>query len=127
MKKGKKRFLGSTIGRIIVGILVLAMIMVIDQSGGLLMLLFLSVVCTFGIGGVVWIGIAYIIGCLLDLIIVGITGQKGDVEVSMKANGDLITYIMDAKKAQLTEAQIKANLLAAGWQKKDVDTAFTKV
>lgn len=81
-----------------------------------LAIIFMSILCTAGLGFILWIPFSIVVGAIVEAIWENISrmtkGKSGSTE-----NAALINFIQKARTNGLSENQIAQKLLDAGWPK----------
>ena len=126
MKSTHSGFLARTV----VGFVILSGVLAcLLGPGTLLILLVLSVVCTYGAGILPLIGISYLVGTAADMLLERrrrskIESKLKDLSPDMKA---LVLYVNVARKSGLDDGMIRRNLLDNGWGDEFITEAFGMV
>lgn len=126
----------SWINKLLVGIplLLVSMLLLLGAEGMASLLLF-SVVCTFGVGGLFWALCSFILGLVLEAILVSVYKEDSIPEINMEhktasnmpIDSDTLSiwkYIKDARAYGSSDAEIKACLVSAGWSQEKITEAY---
>ena len=116
--------------------LLLLIVLVGSIDHGLEMLA-LSVLCTFGIGGVFWLALAMLIGAILQLLLPSLRARPGTKPGRQFPGGTAVPAIRDERVQTLlleytferlqrgsSEAGVRRDLLRSGWSEAQADTAL---
>jgi len=96
-------------------------------------LLFFSVICTFGIGLIFWIGAAFLLGFLvLSLVDALIGASRGANQANSHAPADsstlaLMGYLRRSMEAGASLSQISPKLQHHGWSEAEIQAAYQRV
>lgn len=103
----------------------------------LLFLLFLSIICTFGLLGVVYVGLCYVFGRLVLKLVRSFNSSEADgaeprptAHSAAPLNPDaqrkiaLAEYVRDTTQAGYPLSSVRQQMSHAGWSDIDVDQAF---
>ena len=97
------------------------------QDGLLLMLM--SIICTAGIGLVVWIPLWWFVGWIMLLVFQALTsgfpGQDGGKQVPYKSNDQVLSqYIRTAMENGMDMNGVMSRLQRNGWTREEVESAY---
>lgn len=88
-------------------------------------LILLSTLCTLGIGGLFWIGIAALVGAGLLAVVAALRHQPITLGGRAAAEQQLITaYVQSRRQAGGDEQRIRSDLQRAGWRPAEIETAL---
>lgn len=73
-----------------------------------------SIICTGGIGGGLWLAIAYIIGTVLSLVVNLLAGSDRQ-ELLPDEHRAVERYVSEAKNRKISKGEVKMNLKNVGW------------
>lgn len=114
-----------------IGFLVLMLLLTLFNGfNNAFMILFASIVCTVGIGLVIWIPLSYAVGSFVFAIASNLSEKiqpkstKVEKPSLTKEQKALIDYIKKARKSGLTDDRITSTLLDKGWTNEAVRDAF---
>jgi hypothetical protein len=91
-------------------------------------LLFFSIICTLGIGGVFWAALAFGVGWLIIMLWEAIRGDHApaDPEATPQAEA-LTTYVSRALQAGANDDQLQRRLQRQGWTEDEIAQAIHRV
>ena len=120
---------GNFILKLFVGFLADFLLMALFGGGfgSAISILVLSVVCTGGIGLIVWFPLAYLTGSLIFYVANKLNGggtRKENLFSEVRFADEqqsLKNYYEQARNAGMSEAQIEQSLLDSGWEPKVID------
>ncbi|QPN59864.1 hypothetical protein H8F24_18340 [Synechococcus sp. CBW1002] len=107
-------------------VLLIGLVVMTGSVGNAAALLFVSVVCTAGIGGVFWLALALLIGWMLNLILPGPLRRP----LTLPATGSdpmvtrLTTYAGRAQQQGMAPERIRRDLARGGWSSVQIEAAL---
>lgn len=105
--------------RVLSGFVLILFCLILTNS---LSMLYVSIICTAGIGTAFWLAIAYIIGTILSIIVNFLVGSKRR-ELALDEKQAVEKYVREAKERQLSRNEVRRKLIEAGWN----DQLITKI
>ncbi|MCT0225305.1 hypothetical protein [Synechococcus sp. CS-1328] len=107
-------------------VLLIGLVVMTGSLGNAAGLLFVSVVCTAGIGGVFWLGLALLIGWMLNLILPSPLRRP----LTLPTTGSdpvvtrLTTYVGRARQQGMAPERIRQDLARGGWSPVQIEAAL---
>lgn len=107
-----------------VGVAVVFFVVPNDRWPALFQLLLVSIVCTLGIGAWFWTGIIFFLGSIVFETFLFVTSMGSPPK---SIHSELQIYVVSARQAQISDEEIRQNLLRVGWKKAEVDATIRSV
>ena len=125
--KSISNYLKKDLNKVFFGVAILGFICLFDSifgEGVFAQLITLSIICTFGVGIGIWLGIAFIFSAIIKIIIDIILYPSVSREPVPPQLDEYISAQLSMKKS---ENEIIVKLVEAGWKKEVASEALKKV
>jgi len=99
----------------------------VQRAGGLL---FVSIVCTAGIGLLLWFPLSYMVGTLAFKILKIDQNKKVSIELTKKITNNtqaIVNFIIHAQQSGYSGSEIERVLKENGWSDSDIKDAFLSI
>ena len=122
MKFARRAAIGLPITLVAVGLM--------SGFENLLFILLVSIVCTYGVGAIGWLLVSYLVGAIIDILILSRYERRRLAEFEKKLAGEsadvqaVARYFVDARKHNMNDEDVRRVLRAAGWSREVIERAF---